>query len=154
MANIKIVIQGEENEKLATELIIANLALVLQEELIEAKEKAERNENYYNTIINKIGEPIFVKDDQSRLVLVNNAFCKLFDISRSKIIGKTLAEDVSPDERDSFLKIDREVFTDGLENINEESITVRGGETRMFLTNKNRFFDKNGTKYLIGISHD
>ncbi|NEW80177.1 MAG: PAS domain S-box protein, partial [Gelidibacter sp.] len=30
----------------------------------------------------------------------------------------------------------------------------RGGETRMFLTNKNRFFDKNGTKYLIGISHD
>ncbi len=56
-------------------------------QLNREKERAERNENYYHNIINKIGDPVFVKDDKSRLLLVNDAFCKLFDLQRSDIIG-------------------------------------------------------------------
>jgi len=36
--------------------------------------------------------------------LVNDAFCKLFGLSRDDIIGKTLAEDVTPEERGHFLE--------------------------------------------------
>lgn len=118
------------------------------------KEKSEDIENYTLNILNNISDPVFVKDDQSRLLLVNDSFCEIFDLSRDKIIGKTLAEDVPDEERESFLKIDKQVLSDGIENINEESLTVRGGQTRIISTKKSRFIDSNGDKFLIGIIRD
>ncbi|WP_445384877.1 sigma 54-interacting transcriptional regulator [Robiginitalea sp. IMCC44478] len=112
------------------------------------------NEQYFIKLLNNIGDPIFVKDAHSRLLLVNDAFCSIFQTSREDVIGKTLAEDVSPEERDIFLKIDREVIETGKENVNEESLTVRGGETKLISTKKTRFIDEQGNKYLIGIIRD
>jgi PAS domain S-box-containing protein len=110
--------------------------------------------NYYNSILNNMGDPVFVKDNQSRILIVNDAFCELFSLSRGDIIGKTLAEDVSPEERAVFLSIDKQVLKSGLENINEESLTVRGGETRIILTRKTLFVDGQGNKFLIGVIRD
>lgn len=107
-----------------------------------------------NAIINSMGDSIFVKDDQSRLLLVNDAFCEIFGLSRAEIIGKTLAEDVPLNERESFLKIDMQVLADGHENINEESLTVRGSETIFISTRKTRFINSNGEKFLVGVIRD
>ncbi|SNR34944.1 PAS domain-containing sensor histidine kinase [Lutibacter flavus] len=109
---------------------------------------------YYNTILNSIGDPVFVKDHKSRLLIVNDAFCEIFNLSRDKIIGKTLVEDVLDVERESFLKIDRQVLNNGIENINEESLTVRGGQTKIISTRKTRFIDSDGNKFVIGVIHD
>jgi PAS domain S-box-containing protein len=117
-------------------------------------QKEKRREYYYNTILNNIGDPVFVKDDQSRLLMVNDAFCEIFNLQREQIIGKTLSEDVSPEERDIFLRIDKQVLENGIENINEESLTVRGGETRIISTKKTRFLDADNKKYLVGVIHD
>jgi PAS domain S-box-containing protein len=114
----------------------------------------EEREHYYNSILNGVGDPVFVKDNQSRLLIVNDAFTEIFDLNRDGIIGRTLAEDVTPKERESFLKIDKKVLKDGLESINEESLTVRGGETRIISTKKTRFIDSEGKKYLVGVIHD
>jgi PAS domain S-box-containing protein len=123
-------------------------------ELIKAKEKAVISEDYLNNIINHIGDPFFVKDEQSRMLLVNEAFCKLFDLEREHIIGKTLNEEVSPAEQKSFLKIDREVLNTGKEHIIEESLTVRGRQTKTISTRKTRYIDRNDKKHLIGIIRD
>lgn len=117
-------------------------------------QKEKRREYYYTSILNNIGDPVFVKDDQSRLLMVNDAFCEIFNLQRDQIIGKTLSEDVSPEERDIFLKIDKQVLENGIENINEESLTVRGGETRIISTKKTRFLDADNKKYLVGVIHD
>lgn len=117
-------------------------------------EKKEEQEYFYNSILNNIGDPVFVKDDQSRLLIVNDAFTEIFNLHRDDIIGKTLAEEVSPEERESFLKIDKQVLEDGTENINEEALTIRGGETRTISTRKTRFVDADGKKYLVGVIHD
>jgi PAS domain S-box-containing protein len=114
----------------------------------------EEREYYYNSILNGVGDHVFVKDNQSRLLIVNDAFTEIFDLNRDGIIGRTLAEDVTPKERESFLKIDKKVLKDGLESINEESLTVRGGETRIISTKKTRFIDSEGKKYLVGVIHD
>ena len=114
----------------------------------------EGREYYYTSILNKIGDPVFVKDDQSRLLIVNDAFCKIFGLDRKSIIGKTLAEDVAPDEREIFFKIDKQVIDDGIENINDEALTVRGGQARAISTRKTRFIDSDGNKYLVGVIHD
>lgn len=149
MANDTLTYQDLENQ--IVELKKQNEILRLHSSI---QEEEERKEHYYNSILNNIGDPVFVKDDQSRLLIVNDAFSKIFDLKRNNIIGKTLAEDVPQSERENFLKIDRQVIEDGVENINEESLTVRGGETRIISTRKTRFIDSDGKKYLVGVMHD
>ncbi|AEE20411.1 PAS domain-containing protein [Dokdonia sp. 4H-3-7-5] len=127
---------------------------LIDEALIEAKEKAEESKNHLNSIIKNIGDPVFVKDDQSRLVIVNEAFCTLFGFERQEIIGKTLAEEVSPAEREAFLSIDKQLIIDGIENITEESLTIREGETQRISTRKTRFIDSNGNIFIVGVIHD
>ena len=119
-----------------------------------AEESSRRNEEYYKNIINNIGDPVFVKDDQSRLILVNDAFCKIFGKKRIEIIDKTLAEDVPIDQREQFLKIDKQVISNGIENIIEESLTVRNGKRKTISTRKTRFINDNGHTFLIGVIHD
>lgn len=111
-------------------------------------------EQYLENIIDYIGDPVFVKDEQSKILLVNDAFCNIFNLSKKDIIGRTLAEDVSPPEKESFLKIDKQVLATGIENENEETLTVRGGETRIISTKKTRFIDESGNKFLIGVIRD
>ena len=140
----------EELENQIAEFKKQNEILRLRSSIQNEKE----GEYYYSKILNNIGDPVFVKDDQSRLLIVNDSFCEIFGLSRDKIIGKTLAEDVPVEERESFLKIDKQVISDGIENINEESLTVRGGQTRIVSTKKSRFIDSNGDKFLVGIIRD
>jgi PAS domain S-box-containing protein len=126
----------------------------IQIEQIKATEKAVISENYLDNIINNIGDPFFVKDEQSRILLVNDAFCELFNLTKDNIIGKTLAEDISPEEMEGFLKIDKQVLKTGQENIIEETLTVRGGRTKTISTRKTRYIGHNDKKYLICIIRD
>ncbi len=109
---------------------------------------------YAPTILNNMGDSVFVKDEQSRLLFVNDAFCEMFNLPRTEIIGETLAENVPENERESFLKIDKEVLFNGIENINEETLTVREGEPLIISTRKSRFVDSNGKKFLVGVIRD
>ena len=123
-------------------------------DLIEARGNAEKSKNYYEAIINNMGDPVFVKDNQKRLLLANDAFCTLFNLSRTEIIGKTLAENVAPDECENFLRVDNQVLEDGLDSINEESLTIMNGQTRTISTRKSRFMDNKGQKYVVGVIRD
>ncbi|KAA5827998.1 PAS domain S-box protein [Algibacter amylolyticus] len=120
----------------------------------KSEELLNESERNLDNIINNIGDPLFVKDNESRMVMVNQAFCKMFNLSVDQIIGKTLAEDVSPEERKNFLKIDREVLETGIENENEETITLQGKEKQIISTKKTRYIDGNGNKFLIGTIRD
>ena len=114
---------------------------------VETKESRE----YIHAILNNMGDAVFVKNNKSKLILVNDAFCEMFGLSRAEIIGKTLAENVPPDEREVFLRIDKEVLSSGIENINEESLTIRGGQTLIVSTRKSRFINSSGEKFLVGV---
>jgi PAS domain S-box-containing protein len=136
------------------ELLSAKQKAADSDQLKAAKEQAEEGENYLNNIISNIGDPIFVKDNQSRILIVNDAFCEIFGLKKADILGKTLAEDVSPAERRRFLKIDKQVLSTGIESINEESLTIRDGQTRTISTRKTRFVNSDGNKFLVGVIHD
>ncbi|MEN3323283.1 sigma 54-interacting transcriptional regulator [Mariniflexile soesokkakense] len=120
----------------------------------KAEELLIKSEKSLGNFINNIGDPFFVKDDQSRLLFVNDALCKIFNLTRADIIGKTLAEDVPPEEMESFLNIDKQVLSTGIENINEESLTIKGKKPLIISTKKTRFIDDSGKKYLICVIRD
>ncbi len=148
----KIAELKKQNEILRSQLSAQNQQKKGQKEsLVEQNKVAD---GYIHTILDNMGDSVFVKDDKSRLVLVNDAFCKMFGLPREEIMGKTLAEHVSPDERESFLKIDSQVLADGKENINEETLTVRGAVTMIISTRKSRYVDASGKRFLVGVVRD
>ncbi|MBK8328075.1 MAG: PAS domain S-box protein [Bacteroidetes bacterium] len=134
------------------EKIIVNFVDITEQK--HAEDSLRRSESNLSNIINNIGDPVFVKDKNSVLLIVNDAFCKLFGLSREDIIGKSLSEDVSEEERNNFLRIDKEVLLTGVENITEEFLTVRKGETLTISTRKTRYIDNEGNKFIIGVMRD
>ena len=118
------------------------------------EENAIASQVYLDKIINNIGDPLFVKDEQQRMILVNDAFCSISGLSRSEIIGKTLADDLPLDQAEYFTTIDRQMLTDGQENVSEGLLTVNGGKTLTVSTRKTRYVDENGDIFLIGVIRD
>ena len=150
---IEGVLSEDEKKYLLTVIDISKLKSN-EIKLVKAKDESGIKEKYLDNIINNIGDPFFVKDEQSRLLLVNDAFCTLFELGREHILGKTLTDDVPPDEQENFLKIDKHVLQTGQEKIIEESLTVRGGQTKTISTRKTRYIDDHGKKYIIGVIRD
>ena len=107
-----------------------------------------------NQIINIISYPIFIKDNNSVFVLVNDALCQMLGMKREDIIGKTLGESLPKDQMDHFLEVDRRVLKTGKEDITEEPLTGKDKKILTIITRKSCFVDKDGKKYLVGIITD
>ncbi|MFQ3207681.1 MAG: PAS domain S-box-containing protein [Glaciecola sp.] len=117
-------------------------------------EKSSSIEMYFNAVFNNINDPIFVKDEESKFVLINDAFCKFLGLPKSEIIGKTLTEKLSPNELESCLSIDKQVLKQGVQILCEELLSPKGLRTKVITIRKNRFVDSNGNYFIIGVIQD
>ena len=124
-------------------------------ELENANQALTDTRDSLDKIINSIGDPIHVKDRQHRVILVNDAACKLFGCSREEILGRTAYELFPSQEMaDISWHKDEEVFTTGEENVNEETNTYAPGVTRTVLVKKTLYKDKSGNEFLVGVTRD
>lgn len=110
--------KGLENEPIRARDDLEHRVQERMAELEKANISLKESKDFLDKIINSLGDPIFVKDRQHRLVLVNDAACKLFGRSRNALIGKT-AYDLFPAQlmADVSWKMDEEVFRNGIENV-------------------------------------
>ena len=124
-------------------------------ELEKANQTLTDTRDSLEKIINSIGDPIHVKDRQHRVILVNDAACKLFGCSREEILGRT-AYELFPSQEMAEISWhkDEEVFTTGEENVNEETNTYAPGVTRTVLVKKTLYKDKAGNEFLVGVTRD
>ncbi|RQW79927.1 MAG: PAS domain S-box protein [Methanothrix sp.] len=124
-------------------------------ELNKANLALKDTRDYLDKIINSIGDPIFVKDSHHRLILVNDAACKLFGRPRIEILGRTAYELFPASEMaDVSWEKDEAVFRTGDENVNEETNTYAPGVTLTVLVKKTLYRDKDGNKFLVGVTRD
>lgn len=125
---------------------------------VSLQKKAEialqESKDYLDKIINLVASPIFVKNEKHEFQLVNNAFCKLLNLPAEKIIGHNDFEYVTKEQKDVFIKVDKEVFETGREIVNEEFITDGNGKVRTIITTKTLFTDKSDNKFLVGVIND
>ena len=121
-----------------------------------AEQKLIKSEKYLNNIINTIGDPVFVKNNKSELILVNNAFCTLYGLNRDAIIGKSLLDRVPQKLRKNVIINDKEVLLTGIENVTEEVVSLNKNtkETQILSGKKTRFIDSSGDKFIIGVIRD
>ncbi len=113
------------------------------------------SEEFLNKIINSISDPIYVKDRQHRVILVNDAACRLFNLSREEIKGKTAYELFPGKEMaDISMQKDEEVFRTGEESVNEEINTYAPGKPVTVFVKKTLYTDTVGNQFLVGITTD
>lgn len=120
----------------------------------KSEESLHQSKDFLDKIINSISDPIFVKDREHRMILVNGAECALAGRTRKEMLGRTDYDFFPREQVDVFWEKDETVFETEQENINEEEITAAGGETRAIVTKKSLYKDPGGKKYLVGIIRD
>lgn len=126
--------------------IIAHIAH-LQEELKRSKE-------FLNTIINTIPDPIFVKDQHHRWIVLNQAFCKFLGYPLEDLLEKTDYDVFSLEEASVFRKQDQLVFSSAQGHENEEAFTDKQGVTHLIETKRSLHKDAAGNLFLVGVIRD
>lgn len=98
--------------------------------------------------------PLFVKNRQHQLLLVNTALCELVGLDRSAMIGKTDFDLYSPEEAAGFFETDERVFESRKPFEYEEVITDSNNISKTLRTTKNVYETSSGELLLVGTIHD
>jgi len=130
---------------------------------IEPSDKTERRDleqelentwEFLSRIINTAADPIFVKDTKHRFVLGNDTFCDFMGRKREEIIGKDDTHFFPDSEVKVFWQFDDEILATGKMKLIEESLTDSSGNTRIIMTRKTRYTDKDNQKLIVGVIRD
>lgn len=118
------------------------------------REKSVPTDSLSDLIIDNAPDIIIVKDEEFRIIKANKPFYDLFpEEKQGHILGYTLVEDFVPEEAEAFLAEDKKAFEHGYTKT-EETIRFPNGDTRTLITQKVRFYDKDGKPYILGIAND
>ncbi len=105
-------------------------------------------------IVNSVQSPVFVKDEQLRFVLTNEAFCKLVGRPNNSLLGLTDYDIVPREQAAFFQEIDRKVLATGAPHETEEMLTSADGAEYWLFTRKSMVEVASGERYLVGIISD
>ena len=116
---------------------------------------APLSSDFLNAIVNTTTDPLFVKDQQHRYILLNDVFCQFMGWHRPDVLGLTDHE-VFPDseQADFFRETDQIVLTTECDREDEESLTNLHGKTHLFSTKKSCLRDAAGNKFMVGTMRD
>ncbi|WP_293128807.1 PAS domain S-box protein [Microcoleus sp. bin38.metabat.b11b12b14.051] len=118
----------------------------------EAQLKA--SEEFLNHTINSTPDPIFVKDEQHRWIVLNDAFCEFIGHSRAELIGKSDYDFFPKSEAAVFWLKDEEVLRNGISLETEENFTNKAGKEHIISTKKSGFPRADGSKVIVGTIRD
>lgn len=114
----------------------------------------DESKNFLITILNSIKDPIFVKDQDHKWILLNDGFCDFIGYSREELIGKTDYDFFPRLEADIFWKYDDQVMKTGIDSENEEELLDASGIVHTISTKKSRYISDSGESFLVGIIRD
>lgn len=119
--------------------------------------KTRENEYHLRTLIDHLPLNVFIKDLESRKILVNKSEMEYCGVKKeSEILGKDDFEFLDPETAKKSRKDDLRVMQDLKPVLSKEMVHVRSdGSKKAFLTSKIPLIKTDGTAYgLVGISMD
>ncbi len=123
-----------------------------------APEPAERDPRdaraFLEGLLNAVADPIFVKDREYRMLLVNDAYCALMGCLRSEVLGHVDGEHMLPEQAEGFHRADDRVFETGQEDVREELVTDSKGLAHVLVTKKALGRGADGEPILVGVIRD
>ncbi len=121
-----------------------------------AQLELERSQEQLSQIISTLPIPLFIKDAQSHIVMMNAACEQQWGVRFEDVEGTKAAQFFPPEQMALFLADDKAVFAHGQLLVVEEVAWNAGrSENRILETRKKPVFDSDGKPaYLLGISVD
>jgi two-component system CheB/CheR fusion protein len=107
-----------------------------------------------DSVLDGLPNPVFVKDELHRWVILNDSFCRFIGHPRAELLGKSDYDFFAPKEADVFWAKDDIVFNDGGTVENEEAFTDAKGRKHVILTRKTLRRDASGRRLLLGVITD
>ncbi len=108
-------------------------------ELKETENALKESEHLFRLLLESAPYPISVIDDKMKHIVVNNAFCKLFKLTKEETIGKDPFElNVIPKEN-NFKFVEKELKTKGKVDNLEITLNIQDLEQKDFLYSCLRF---------------
>lgn len=129
-------------------------AAVIMSYLAQLKEGLKRSKEFLQTVINTIPDPVFVKNQEHRCIILNQAYCQLVGHPLEFLMAKSDYEIFPKQEADVFWAEDELVFQTGQAQENEEELTDAFGTTHLIATKKSLHKDTTGNVFLVGIIRD
>lgn len=120
----------------------------------QAEAELAASKDYLHEIINSIGDPLFVKDEDHRWVLVNDALCAFMGHERNEVLGKSDYDFFPAEQADVFWANDQRVLDSGQINLSEERLTNAEGSIYTILTKKTLYTNRLGHRFIVGIIRD
>ena len=124
-------------------------------DLLSAKEEVYKNEAILESLIDSIPEIIFIKDENSRYLNMNQACLDYFQLDRKAIAGMNDI-DLFGEKLGSFFRaMDKAMLEDKIPKRNKEVLTSPDGRAFLSETLKTPFYDNSKNVLgLIGICRD
>lgn len=109
---------------------------------------------FLGQIINRIGDPLFVKDEQHRYLMVNDAHCRAIGRRREEILGRTDRDFYPEATAAAFEQADDRVISSGQESLIYDEGTDVHGDVRFFTARKALLTDGSGRRLLVCVARD
>jgi two-component system, cell cycle sensor histidine kinase and response regulator CckA len=119
-----------------------------------AEDALKESREYMHQIINSLGDPLFVKDQQHRFVLVNDALCELSGKRREELLGVAMYSVLPPEFASYLWNQEQDIFETGKQCVTEENVPDRNGKIHTVMTKKTLLTDKKGNKQIVGVLRD
>ena len=132
--------------------------LIIMRDITERKQAEQRlkqQQEFIRHVIDATPNLIFVKDAQSRFLLVNQAVAEMFGTTIEALLDRD-PDQLYPvsEEVTRIREVDRLVLEERREVVTESSFTTPGGEERWFHTIKRPLEEPDGSVLILGIAID
>jgi PAS domain S-box-containing protein len=105
-------------------------------------------------ILAELPNPVFVKDEGRRWVLVNDSYCRLMGCERAEMLGKTDHDIFPKGEADAITSRDDAVFSSSGVTESEERFTDKQGSEHVLLMRRTLHVEPDRRRFLLGIITD
>jgi PAS domain S-box-containing protein len=106
------------------------------------------------SVIEGMGDPVFVKDTDSRYLLINQATVQLFGVTRAEVVGRGAEAVVPPDVARFVQESDVRVLREGVAMTFEETLPTRHGNRRFLVSKAPRRDAQGAIIGIVGVARD
>ncbi|MBW4518805.1 MAG: CHASE2 domain-containing protein [Scytolyngbya sp. HA4215-MV1] len=135
-------------------MALTGSSIVMMSYLAYQKEELKRSKEFLQSVINTIPDPIFVKDQGYRWIVLNQAFCELIGLPLETLLNKSDDDFFRREEATTFRQQDQQVFAGKAGGESEEYFTDIWGNTHLIATRRSLHRDAAGNIFLVGVIRD
>ncbi|MFT5180528.1 MAG: two-component system cell cycle sensor histidine kinase PleC [Alphaproteobacteria bacterium] len=109
--------------------------------IMRAETAFRRSQDQMRAISDNSPSLMYMKDTESRLVMVNRAFQKFYGTTEEEALGENMGKWLSPDNAELFFALDQKILTTGKPQETRFDVLRHDGKTRPMLSTEFPVFD-------------